>query len=82
MPLYSYKCNECQHEFEETHKVDDRKIPENQPCPQCSAFGAVVQTIGAPRVVYGTGNLSTPDWYKDKMKQLNKESGTSHSPIK
>ena len=35
MPLYEYKCEECNHLFEEYHSMDDRNIPLNELCPKC-----------------------------------------------
>ena len=42
MPLYSYRCHECEHEFEDMRRVDDRLIPESEPCPSCSTSGVRV----------------------------------------
>lgn len=35
---YEYKCNECDHLFEEGHKVADRDLPTTLPCPKCGEY--------------------------------------------
>jgi len=50
MPLYTYKCKECDHAFEKSSKIDDRKTPEQQPCPECGAEQSVVQQVTAPMI--------------------------------
>lgn len=32
MPIYNFKCNSCEHEFQVTCRMDDRM---NQACPSC-----------------------------------------------
>lgn len=36
MPFYDYICRACNHEFEEMHRIADRKKPTKKPCPKCS----------------------------------------------
>lgn len=50
MPTYNYMCKECNHSFENQSKIDDRKIPEQSPCPECGAEKSVHQKIGAPMI--------------------------------
>jgi putative FmdB family regulatory protein len=50
MPNYNYKCNKCDHAFEERLMIADRKIPEQSPCPECGATESVVQQITAPMI--------------------------------
>jgi putative FmdB family regulatory protein len=50
MPFYDYKCEKCDHLFEEMLKVADRKKPERKKCPGCGASGCVKQHISG-----GTG---------------------------
>lgn len=35
MPIYTYQCSECEHHFEKFLKMDNRKQPEGEPCPNC-----------------------------------------------
>ena len=87
MPTYDYKCERCEHTFEEDLKISDRKIPTESPCEQrvlgliqaspiCG--GEVKQIIAAP--YFGYDNIHTrhstnnkePGWFSDKMKDMKK----------
>ena len=35
MPIYEYKCNECEHTFEDYLSVSNRDKPLKKPCPEC-----------------------------------------------
>lgn len=49
MPLYSYKCNKCETEFEQVLKIAEMHLPTTKPCPKCNTEGSVLKTItGAP----------------------------------
>lgn len=37
MPLYSYKCESCGHDFDKQLKIAEMNLPESEPCPNCSA---------------------------------------------
>jgi putative FmdB family regulatory protein len=37
MPIYEYRCKECETEFEEYLSTSDKPTP---PCPNCAAEGA------------------------------------------
>ena len=85
MPTYDYKCEKCDHTFEENLKVVDRGVPTESPCerqlhraaPICG--GEVKQRIAAP--YFGYDNIHTrhstnnkePGWFKDKMTDLKKD---------
>lgn len=45
MPLYDYQCKSCGHEFTNVFKIDDRKVPESEPCPECKETGSVIHSI-------------------------------------
>lgn len=45
MPFYDYVCASCNHIWEETSRVADRKLPEGLPCPKCATSGKVEQLI-------------------------------------
>ncbi len=52
MPTYTYKCNECEHQFEIVQKMTDDKLVE---CPECKepALGKVIVASGI--VLKGSG---------------------------
>ena len=50
MPLYDYKCNTCEHEFEKNVKVANYQDP--QPCPECTGESV--------RIVKGCPSLGDP----------------------
>ena len=45
MPFYDYKCEKCEHVFEEMLAMKDRKKPERKNCPTCGEKGCVKQSI-------------------------------------
>ena len=49
MPLYDYKCSECNHVFEKSEKIKDRQKPTKKPCPNCSKKKVELQ-IGVPAI--------------------------------
>ena len=53
MPLYEYRCDECEHRFEVIHKFSDALASS---CPKCG--GAVTKLMSSPAIQFkGTG------WY-------------------
>lgn len=55
MPTYTYHCGACGVDFERILKVDDRKQPEQENCPECETK-AVQLTI--------SGSFTTIDPYR------------------
>lgn len=45
MPFYDYKCEKCEHTFEEMLKINQRSKPEKAPCPACGEKKCVKQII-------------------------------------
>jgi putative FmdB family regulatory protein len=35
MPNYAYKCEKCDHSFDEMMKYEERDTPTKKPCPKC-----------------------------------------------
>ena len=46
MPTYSYKCEKCNHEFEQFQSMANMHLPTTEPCPSCQGEGTVIKTIG------------------------------------
>lgn len=71
MPLYDYKCIKCQHMFEQTTSIEDRKKPTELPCPVCGGTIEMAMTTG------GLADVRTkdlrPDWFRDRLKQMKKK---------
>tara|TARA_R100001510_G_C7637632_1_gene195541 strand:+ start:1121 stop:1414 length:294 start_codon:yes stop_codon:yes gene_type:complete len=62
MPTYDYKCNACEHIWEEFSLINDRDKPTENPCPECSekqvvreisGYGICVDTNITPNKVTG-----------------------------
>jgi putative FmdB family regulatory protein len=49
MPLYDYKCNNCNNTFTEKYMIADRLKPEGNPCTSCESYSVQLQ-IGTPGV--------------------------------
>ena len=72
MPLYEYRCESCEHQFEVIQKFSD---PHVSICPKCGA-GPVVKLISSPAFTFkGTGFYITDYARKDQGKSA--ESGES-----
>ena len=87
MPLYEYKCEDCENEFEEMLHFSEREDPLNKPCENMIVIGghmpAPVRCGGKIhlKMSMGSFHLKGGGWYKDGygIKQ-NKEE--THTPPK
>jgi putative FmdB family regulatory protein len=65
MPLYEYRCESCQHQFEVIRKFSDAPL---DVCPNCGA-GPVVKLLSSPAFQFkGTGWYITDYARKDSAK--------------
>ena len=65
MPLYEYRCESCEHQFEVIQKFSD---PHVSVCPKCGS-GPVVKLISSPAFTFkGTGFYITDYARKDQGK--------------
>ena len=65
MPLYEYRCESCDHQFEVIQKFSDAPIAV---CPKCGA-GPVVKLMSSPAFQFkGSGWYITDYARKDKAK--------------
>lgn len=79
MPTYSYRCRSCDHKFEKYQMMDDRKIPESEPCPNCEYYD-VYQSVSTPRLLYTVDNsLKTTSSFNDRMKEIKKGKGKDNT---
>ena len=58
MPLYEYKCEDCENEFEEMLHFSERDVPINEPCPSCKGKVQLKMSMGS-------FHLKGSGWYKD-----------------
>lgn len=82
MPLYDYKCKQCEHTFKRNLRIANRKEPEAEPCPSCEATESVTQQLGGLAIVsgvVGAGSLKKPQWFQDKIKDMKKVVGKGHT---
>ena len=85
MPTYDYRCEKCDHTFEESLKIVDRKIPTESPCEQrvlgliqaSPICGGEVKQIIVQASGFAYDNIRTrhstkkvPGWYTDKIKDM------------
>lgn len=71
MATYNYSCSECEHVFSEMLRMDDRKIPESQPCPNCGKEGTVKQSITQLNMVHEPGSrLKVDDGFREVQSKI------------
>lgn len=70
--FYDYKCRDCDHTFTRQLRMDDRKQPEGEPCPECNKEGTVYQYIGkAPTLVHEAGSrLKVDDGWREVQSKI------------
>jgi putative FmdB family regulatory protein len=74
MPLYEYRCESCQHQFEVIQKFSDAPIAV---CPGCGA-GPVVKLLSSPAFQFkGSGWYITDYARKDSAKPESAKSETT-----
>ena len=76
MPLYEYRCESCQHQFEVIQKFSDAPIAV---CPKCGA-GPVVKLLSSPAFQFkGSGWYITDYARKDSAKPESAKGDTAKS---
>ncbi len=69
MPIYEYKCTECQHRLEKLQKMSDDPLKD---CPECGQLALTKLVSASSFKLKGTG------WYETDFKNNKKtESSTS-----
>ena len=63
MPIYEYRCRDCQHELERIQKISDAPLSD---CPQCGR-AALVRLVSAPGF-----RLKGSGWYETDFKSGNR----------
>ena len=82
MPTYQYKCKNCDFEFEDIFKMDDRNIPVENPqrYGTCSDEGndscdiqLVPQLLNLQYTMRDSARRHTDDGFKDRMKEIHRQ---------
>ncbi len=56
MPIYEYRCSDCEHEYEKREGFD---APAQQACPSCD--GDALRVLQAPPIVFKGSGFYVPD---------------------
>ncbi|CAB4141253.1 Putative regulatory protein, FmdB, Zinc ribbon domain [uncultured Caudovirales phage] len=82
MPTYEYQCSNCNYCFDKILKIDERKNPENDPCPNCNTEKTITICISSSGVLspFRVEGLKKPSsQFKDRMSQIRAGLGKSHN---
>ena len=82
MPTYQYKCNECENEFEEIHRIVDREVPVDKLCGICGR-GKIQLIPQIPSMISmrGSWRQHTSDGWKDRLKEIKRNNPGSQLDI-
>ena len=81
MPTYQYRCKNCDFEFEDTFRMDDRNIPVEDPkrYGTCSDekndncdIQLVPQLLNVQYTMRDSASRHTNDGFKDRMKEIHR----------
>lgn len=77
MPTYDYQCQQCQHTFEEVHKINDRHLPTLNPCPSCQSSESIQLIVGSPLIVdpMRIGIKKPHGAFTERMQEIKKRLG-------
>ena len=72
MPIYSYKCKGCEHEFEQQQTIAARNVPRYEPCPECGSSDDIIMTIKKINVgdSIRMGITKPPIEFRERLKQI------------
>ena len=59
MPNYAFKCENCDHGFDEMLNLSDRDIPLTKPCPECKK-NTIFRNWGASKPILMADATLTP----------------------
>lgn len=76
MPIYEYKCTDCEHELEKLQKINDAPLID---CPECgkSALKKMISAVGFR--LKGSGWYETDFKNNGKKKESGSDSGKADS---
>lgn len=67
MPFYDYLCHGCGAEFNKRLSMDDRHVPEAEPCPSCEQLEVKIRMMGFTLVSSAKTNLTPPSEFRTLM---------------
>ena len=81
MPWYDYQCRNCEHEFIEVLRMDDRKKPTRRKCPECGRKTVKQVILGAPAMVDSVvvGVTKPDNGYGEVIAKINEKEGIKGS---
>lgn len=76
MPVYAYKCQDCEFIEEKKMRMSELDIPKTEPCPECGSETNRTTVLGTPKVVSGVSvSDKRPDGWRDVLKKVHKGAG-------
>jgi len=73
---YTFECQECSHQFDESLKIADRDNPKQSDCPVCS--GKIKRMVESPAISYqGSKSLHqrAGSEFNNILKEIKKRNG-------
>lgn len=69
MPNYDYRCDSCEHTFDEFKSITDRDAPCSSPCPKCGKVEVKRDWTSAPAAAVDM-NLTPGQDFKEVMSRV------------
>lgn len=76
MPIYTYNCSSCGHEFDDMKSIDERNEPKTLPCPKCCEKTINLKML-APAICLAhrldaTSSSKPQGDFRERMQQIKK----------
>jgi len=83
MPLYEYKCSECNDTFTVSSSIDDRKKVLDDPCKVCGNSGIIQKlSFGGIADPIRLGRIKPPDGFNEVLRNIKKGNAGSNINIR
>lgn len=79
MPVYNYKCKNCENEFSDIKTISERDDPCKEPCENCGET-RIEKKIGPVAFKFG-GNEKHSNSFNDKLKDMRKNLPKGKLPL-
>lgn len=78
MPLYDYKCRNCDNHFRKLLKIAEMEEPIKEACEECG--GEIYHSLQAPNIISGVSTKDKrPEWFKDRLRYIKKNAGKDNT---